>query len=300
MLRLSAPAKINLYLRILGKRPDGFHDLETIFERIDLADELTFEEEPKEIRLSCDHPSLSCKEDNLIVQAAKLLQKTTGFHQGARIHLTKRVPIAAGLGGGSSDAAATLKGLNLLWKLRLSKQELADLAAQLGSDVAFFLEESPFAIGRARGELCEPLEISHSLWHVLLLPDFELSTYDVYQAFDSYSQTPTGSLTPPSFSFKMVRHALINGSPNELAKGLRNDLEPIAIQRCPILGRLLSDLRAHGCLVSSVSGSGPAVFGLCKDQPHAKGVVKSLYEIGYSDCRVEIVQTDLSTANLTI
>src|SRR3989338_9285778 len=126
MIRLRAPAKLNLYLRVLGRRPDGYHEIETLFERINLADELTFAEQPHEVQLTCTDPSLSCGEDNLIVKAARLLQYVSGTRRGARIHLTKRIPIAAGLGGGSSDAATTLLGLNELWRLRLEPKQLVE------------------------------------------------------------------------------------------------------------------------------------------------------------------------------
>jgi len=132
MIRLRAPAKLNLYLRVLGQRPDGYHEIETLFERIDLADELTFEP-AQTLSLTCDEPTLSCGADNLVLRAARTLQEATGTKAGVRIHLAKRIPIAAGLGGGSSDAAATLLGLNELWGLRVSRQRLVELAASSAS-----------------------------------------------------------------------------------------------------------------------------------------------------------------------
>ena len=116
-LRLRAPAKLNLYLRVIGRRPDGYHELETLFERLDLSDELAFAPQPSGVALTCDDPGLSCGEDNLVMKAAHLLRRACGATQGAVIHLTKRIPIAAGLGGGSSDAATTLVGLNRLWSV---------------------------------------------------------------------------------------------------------------------------------------------------------------------------------------
>ena len=206
-LRLRAPAKLNLYLRVLGKRPDGYHEIETLFERIDLADELTIEPHPDQLLLTCDAPELSCGEDNLILKAARLLQQVGGTHQGARLHLIKRIPIAAGLGGGSSDAAATLLGLNRLWGLGLTPSRLRELGASLGSDVPFFLADAPWAIGRGRGEVCEPLDLPRlqrsslgangepvepeplpgglSLAHVLVVPNIRLSTKDIYEGCSS-------------------------------------------------------------------------------------------------------------------
>ena len=132
MIRLRAPAKLNLYLRVISKRPDGYHEIETVFERVDLADELTFEAHPTDLKLTCSDPDLPCGDDNLVVKAARLLQAASDTSTGARIHLVKRIPIAAGLGGGSSDAAATLQGLNQLWGLRWPRARLVEMAARLG------------------------------------------------------------------------------------------------------------------------------------------------------------------------
>ena len=283
MIRVRAPAKLNLYLRVLGKRPDGYHELETIFERIDLADELTFEPADT-ITLTCTDSTLSCGEDNLILHAARLLQRERGTLAGARIHLTKRIPIAAGLGGGSSDAAAALRGLNALWDLRLPQERLRELAATLGSDAAFFLYRSPLAIGRGRGELCEPLE-GQSVAHVLVVPDARLSTREVYASLNL-------PLTAPPSSITIVAHALRNGSYRELAAGLWNDLEEAAIRRCPVISRSEELLRTCGAVAARLSGSGPAVFGVCRDAAHARTVAKLVRARAPTSWRIELIQTD--------
>ena len=273
MIHFHAPAKLNLYLRVLGKRPDGYHEIETLFERIDLADELTFESAADDIRLTCSDPSLSCGEDNLVLKAARLLQQISGTRQSARIHLQKQIPIGAGLGGGSSDAATTLQGLNKLWGLGLSRQQLITLGAQLGSDVAFFLHEAPFAIGRGRGERCEPVQTDLTLWQVLVFPHQSLSTKDIYAEWGSLKTGLTAS--PPSIN--MIEHALRNGPViTGLAQGLWNDLEPAAIRRCPVITQIQSQLQTAGCLSAHVSGSGSSVFGLCQDEPHAQDVMRHL------------------------
>ena len=292
MLRLRAPAKLNLCLRVLGKRPDGYHEIETLFERIDLADELTFEPEPRELTLTCTDSELSCGEVNLIIKAARLLQQACGVARGARIHLIKRIPIAAGLGGGSSDAAAALVGLNALWECGLDRSALAPLAAQLGSDVPFFLLEEPFAIGRGRGELCEPLPAAAPLTQVLVVPAERLSTKDVYAA-EGFG------LTAPRPSIRMIAHALRNGSLGELAEGLSNDLEPEAIRRCPVIAAIQARLRDLGCLGVLMSGSGSSVFGLCADATQAQRIAQCLSAIARRSTSlwlVEIVQTDLPRA----
>ena len=284
MLRLLAPAKLNLSLRVLGRRPDGYHEIETIFERIDLADELTFEP-ARDLSLTCSASSLSCGDDNLVMKAARLLAQESGSRAGAQIHLTKRIPIAAGLGGGSSDGAATLLGLNTLWRLHLSRRRLKDLAAQLGSDVPFFLEPASVAIGRGRGEVCEPLPDVPTLFHVLVCPDAQLSARDVYQgaSFDLTASRP---------SITMVAHALRNGPDMAgLAEGLWNDLEPEAIRRCPVIALIQSHLRTQGCLASRMSGSGPSVFGLCRDATHAQDVAAALRRLDKTSWHIVIVHT---------
>jgi len=329
-LRLRAPAKLNLYLRILARRPDGYHELETLFERIDLADELTFTLQSQDITVHCDDPTLTCGPENLVTKAALLLQQTAGISQGAAIHLSKRIPIAAGLGGGSSDAATVLIGLNQLWDLRLSEQRLRELASQLGSDVPFFIGQHAFAIGRGRGDRCEPLPAPlpakkterqagsaakqagltgtpPTLWHVLVVPKARLSTKDIYDQLDANRTSESGhephrvhgpaptvvqDLTDPTPSITMCLHALRNGPDIAgLAKGLYNELQPEAIRRCPVITQIHAHLRSSGCVGSLTSGSGPAIFGLCKDESHAQTVFQRLRAVGAPDWFVRVVRT---------
>lgn len=288
MVRLRAPAKLNLYLRVLGRRPDGYHELETLFERISLADELSFRLAPQGLSLTCDHPTLSCGEENLVLRAARLLQRVCGVRQGAAIHLTKRIPIAAGLGGGSSDAAATLLGLNRLWRTGCSIRQLCGLAAQVGSDVAFFIHQAPFAIGRGRGEQCEPLAGRlPRLWHVVVSHDAQLATSQVYAEWDA----STSTLTESAPSITMSVHALRNGSHDELAKGLYNDLEPAAIRRCPIMRTIRGLLLEGGAAGALTSGSGPSVFGVCRSHPHAKRVAQFMRRRGAPTWTIRIAWT---------
>ena len=284
MIRLPAPAKLNLYLRVVGKRADGYHELETLFERVDLADELAFEPHPSAIQLTCSDSSLSCGEDNLILKAARLLQQATRMSRGAVIHLTKRIPIAAGLGGGSSDAAAALIGLNAFWELQLTRQTLVQLGAQLGADVPFFLYDVPYAVGLGRGDVCQPITQAVHLAHVLVVPDERLSTPDIFQGsrFDLTASKP---------SISIVQHALRNGSLGELASGLWNDLEPEAIRRCPVIRTIQSALTSLGCPGTRVSGSGPSVFGLCHDAAHAQTVARQLSAGAPQSWRIETIQT---------
>src|SRR5262245_62048232 len=175
-----APAKVNLFLEILSKRADGFHDLATLMVAVNLFDTLVFRSAPEGIALTSNRPDLSSGPDNLIVKAAALLQKRSGRNLGTAIRLVKRIPMQAGLGGGSSDAAATLLALNRLWDLELTREDMADLGAQLGSDVPFFvLADTAWCTGR--GEIVDPLPVGARLHFVLVCPPFGCSTAEVYR-----------------------------------------------------------------------------------------------------------------------
>jgi 4-diphosphocytidyl-2-C-methyl-D-erythritol kinase len=284
-LRVRAPAKLNLYLRVVGKRPDGYHDIETIFERIDLADELTMDLHPRTLEMSCSDPALPCGDGNLVMRAALLLRQEGGVSAGARLRLEKRIPIAAGLGGGSADAAAALTGLNRLWDLKFPHNRLLELASQLGSDVPFFLGAEAFAIGRGRGDRCEPLASSARLSHVLITPPERLSTADVYAGAQF-------NLTAGKPSISIVAHALRNGSLGELAGGLWNDLAPEAIRRCPIIATIQASLREQGCFGALVSGSGSAVFGLLADGAQAQEAASRIRARAPRGWRIDITYTE--------
>src|SRR5262249_20761994 len=176
-----APAKVNLYLEVLGKRADGYHEIETLMVSVSLYDTLVFKEDsPGQFVLRCNRPELSTGPDNLVTRAADLLRRHTGCTRGARVRLAKRIPLAAGLAGGSTDAAAALAGLTRLWHLGLPDEERAALGAQLGSDVAFFFA-TPAAWCTGRGERVLPTPLPGRLWFVLVCPPFGLSTAEVYR-----------------------------------------------------------------------------------------------------------------------
>src|SRR5256886_9923533 len=168
-MQILAPAKINLSLRVLGKRPDGFHEIETLIAPISLHDKIDIEKQNRWIDFSCDDPTLSSGEDNLVVRAAKLFFEKTKIKSGVSIKLEKKIPHGAGLGGGSSDAAATLRALNELFETKLSREELAEPGSTIGSDVSFFLFESA-AVCKGRGEIVEPAKLKTKLSILLLKP----------------------------------------------------------------------------------------------------------------------------------
>jgi 4-diphosphocytidyl-2-C-methyl-D-erythritol kinase len=262
-----APAKVNLYLEALAKRSDGYHDIATLMVAVSLYDTLSFKEENSgEVRLECDHPGLSVGPDNLIYRAATLLAQHTGCRRGAAVRLVKRIPLAAGLAGGSTDAAATLAGLNRLWRLGLSSGELASLGAKLGSDVAFFFS-TPASWCTGRGERVEPLPLGRPLWFVLVSPSFGLSTADVYRGVAVPERPQTG---------EAIRQAAQSGDVEEIGRHLHNRLQPAAERLAPEVADWCARLRRLGPAGHLMSGSGSSLFALCRDHREALRVARGL------------------------
>jgi len=269
-----APAKVNLCLRILGKRPDGYHRIETLFEKIDIYDriELRFREEGM-ITVICRDPDVPEGRENLCYKAAALLKKTCGVANGADITIEKRIPVAAGLGGGSSDAASVLKGLNRLWKLGLSVRKLAALAADIGSDVPVFIYEESYCIGTGRGEIIKPLKGGPKLWHVVVKPPIGCDTGSVYRA---YAKMGCLTLTRKGRADTILSPTVLISNMGQAEKLLYNDLEKIALKK-PVINNIkktLFDLGADGALVS---GSGSSVFGLFGTRKAARDAGKELF-----------------------
>jgi 4-diphosphocytidyl-2C-methyl-D-erythritol kinase len=184
-ITLDAPAKVNLFLKVLGKRKDSYHNILTVFEKISLADTIRISKIPSGIEVSSDRFITRSPEDNIAYRAARMLIRKKRLKCGVRIQIIKRIPVAAGLGGGSSDAAAVLLGINRLFRLNLTKRALLGLGAALGADVPFFLLEKPFAIGRSKGERLEAIDSRKRYWHLIANPGFKVSTKDIYNAFDA-------------------------------------------------------------------------------------------------------------------
>jgi 4-diphosphocytidyl-2-C-methyl-D-erythritol kinase len=258
---IRAPAKLNLFLRVVGRRPDSFHELETVFQSIDLADELTLVP-ADDLRLTGGSDAAPPGPENLVLRAAAALRAATGYPGGAAIHLGKRVPVGAGLGGGSSDAAATLVALNRLWRLDLPMERLSELAAGLGSDVPFALRGGT-ALGRGRGELLEPLP-TPDYWFVLLRPPFPVPTPRAYALY-----RPAPSDAPALGDFLA---ALSAGDPVRLGPLLRNDLEAGVFGEWPELAALRERLLAAGALGARMTGSGSVLFGLARGKTHAQEI----------------------------
>ena len=257
MVVIDSPAKLNLALRVLGKRRDGYHELVTLFHRISLKDTLRLQKESDGIRLICSHPQVPDKK-NLIVQAFRLLKKKHPFSGGVTVHLTKRIPVGGGLGGGSSNAAHFLIAMNRLFELGLSQRELMNLGGKLGSDVPFFISGARHAMGRGRGERIEPIPFRRRLWFLLLPSLRGLSTQKVYQALEP--RKPLGSLTGVSRDVRIASAFLEKGDLRQAVQFLQNDLTKSAEQIRPSLKKTresLSDLHLGTC---QMSGSGPTLF----------------------------------------
>jgi 4-diphosphocytidyl-2-C-methyl-D-erythritol kinase len=275
-----APAKVNLFLEVLAPRPDGYHEIATLLTAVDLYDTLTLDLDPSGgLSLTSDRSDLSVGPDNLILRAANLLKIRTGCPKGAAIHLTKRIPWAAGLGGGSSDAAAALAGLNDLWELGRSKPELAALGAELGSDVPFFFD-TPAAWCTGRGEVVTAITLGRPLDFVLVCPEEGLSTAEVYRELVN-AERGTRNAEPKTSSELRVAsselaEALAAGDVEWIARGMFNRLEEAATKLCPSVALWLRRLRqteAAGCLLS---GSGSCVFALCRDGNEALRVADAI------------------------
>jgi 4-diphosphocytidyl-2-C-methyl-D-erythritol kinase len=276
-LIVRAPAKVNLFLEVLGKRPDGYHDLATLMVAVSLFDTLEFKEDPSQaITLDLvtdpedaaveDRPPLDTGPDNLVRRAADLVRRHTGHAGGVHISLLKRIPLEAGLAGGSSDAAATLLGLNRFWRLGLSSDELAALGAQLGSDVSFFLKGNA-AWCTGRGEIVTPLDVRQPLWLVLVCPPVGLSTASVFRALKVPDRPVDGSA---------LCQALERGDVEEVGRGLFNRLQPVAEQLCPVIAELNARLARLDAAGHLMSGSGSTLFVLCRDQDEARRVADEI------------------------
>ena len=282
-LEVLAPAKLNLFLEILGRRDDGYHDLESLMVTVDLFDQLTLTDDPSgRITLWTDDPGLTTGPDNLVVRAAERLKAESGCTRGARIELRKAIPAQAGLAGGSSDAAATLAGLDRLWGLGTPEIDLDSLAASIGSDVSFF-RHGPCAVCRGRGERVEPRRLGRPLHLVLICPTIGVSTAEVYRHL-----TPPPSPRP----IEAILQALDAGDLPALGSELFNRLQPVAETLVPSLRRVGGALADLGPSLDGhlMSGSGSAYFGLARDRVAAEDAARRLATLGLG--RVRVVTCD--------
>ena len=275
--RVLAPAKINLYLEVLGRRPDGYHNLRSLVTPIALCDEVTLEPTDGPIEVHTDVSALPRTgpvdgldgDANLAARAARLLRERTGHRGGARVGITKHIPIGGGLGGGSADAAATLRGLNLLWGTGVPEAELMALGGELGCDVPALVCGRTVSM-EGKGERIAPLGVSDALrtrewWLVVGNPGVSVPTRDIYRRFKL-------GLTPPPETFNNIRLALERGDVELAGGSLFNALQATVMAKYPLLALLAEALRRAGGVGVLLSGSGAALFARARDRGHAQAI----------------------------
>ena len=272
MPTVKAPAKINLTLEVLGKRPDGYHEIRSVIQTINLGDSLRFRLS-KKLRFSCDNPDFII-EESLISRAAALLQQANGFSKGATIEVVKKIPFSSGLGGDSSDAAVVLQGLNRLWELGLSLEELLELAPRLGSDVAFFLYGGT-ALVEGRGERVTPLSHLPRRWVVLMVPPVLKIAEKTLQL---YASLKPEHYTDGRITQKFIK-ALDEGGKFEPSM-LFNAFENVAFDFFSELEVYKEHFIKLGAPYVHLAGSGPTLFTLIEDKAQAEGIYKSLQQQG--------------------
>ncbi|AUD12551.1 MULTISPECIES: 4-(cytidine 5'-diphospho)-2-C-methyl-D-erythritol kinase [unclassified Planococcus (in: firmicutes)] len=267
MLYIKAPAKINLTLDVLYKRPDNYHEIEMIMTTVDLADRIGLQGTAKGIHIQSADRFVPNDSRNLAYQAAQLIKDTFNIKTGVIISLDKQIPVAAGLAGGSSDAAATLKGLNQLWQLNLSLDELAELGAKIGSDVSFCVYGGT-ALATGRGEVIEELPAPPHCWVILAKPSLGVSTADVYGAFD-----PDKADHPDT---RAMIAALREGDYEAMCDNLGNALESVTMNMHPEVGQIKEQMIKFGADAVLMSGSGPTVFGLVNQEARIPRIYNGL------------------------
>ena len=268
LLTIKAYAKINLYLDVISRYPDGYHQIISIMQSVSLHDLLEVSDAPYPvIDVRCTEDALSGT-TNLAYRAALELRKQTGVKAGASINIKKNIPIAAGLAGGSADAAATLVGLDRLWGLNLSSEYLIEIASRIGADVPFCLSGGTMLAG-GKGELLEPLAPLPDVSLVIATPPVPISTAEVYRQFDEESAAALGKE-------QAMLSALSRGDIGSIADSLNNLLESVVLKRYPAVSETKDRALASGALAALMSGSGPSVFALCADEKSALEVARAM------------------------
>ena len=260
-----APAKLNLHLKITGLRDNGYHEIVSVFVPVALYDTVRIRKQERGLAVDCHGRKLPRGEGNLVHRAATRFFENTGIDEGAEIRLTKTIPVSSGLGGGSSDAAATLLGLNQLWAGPLTEKQLEDIALSIGADVPFFLLRKP-AVARGIGEILSPIEGLPPFWYVIVSPPIMVSTAWVYSRV-KLELTKKENLN--------IIHSLGKADTN-IPDILSNDLEKVTFGKYPFLRSIKTSLIELGALGSLMSGSGPSIFGLFNSEKKAQEAGKVL------------------------
>ncbi|MDP2831256.1 MAG: 4-(cytidine 5'-diphospho)-2-C-methyl-D-erythritol kinase [Candidatus Omnitrophota bacterium] len=281
VLAIKSFAKLNLYLQVLNKRKDNFHNLSTLFARIDLADTLIFRKRPDgSIKIKCDSRQVPKDKTNLCYRAVALLKQELKLSLGIEIELKKYIPVGAGLGGGSTNAASVLLGLNRFWNLGLPKTRLVNLGAKLGSDVPFFIHQAKFALGSQRGDKIKPLISLRKLklWFILIYPNLKVSTPLIYQKFDAClaAGKAFSGLTRTRCNVKILTSELLKKGKAFSAQCLINDLQIVTTSLYPVVNQVKKALSGMGLEKIMMSGSGPAVFAACNGRKQAQDLSREL------------------------
>jgi 4-diphosphocytidyl-2-C-methyl-D-erythritol kinase len=270
-IELLSPAKVNVFLKITGQRIDGYHELLTVFVPVSLYDKLIISKSEKGLEVYYRGREIPNNQNNLVNRAAISFFEKTGIKKGIKITLIKNIPISSGLGGGSSDAATTLKGLNQLWPNALSKEDLEKLALSLGADVPFFLLQKP-AMARGIGEILQPIENFPSLWYVIVSPNLMISTAWTYERIKLNLTNNRNQNKMSSFKKNIFN----------IPELLFNDLERVTLVKYPFLSSIKESLLQVGALGTLMTGSGPSIFGLFDSAKKAQkaGNILKTYDKG--------------------
>jgi len=269
-IRVFAPSKLNLYLDVLEKRPDGFHNIETIFEKIDLKDEIIIKEKGKGLRVRTLPSNCSQGKENIAHKAAREIFKEAGVELNLDIKIKKLIPVSAGLGGGSSDAAAVLKAINEIFKLGIPPKRLFAIACNIGKDVPFFMQDSSFAVARGAGEILERINLDKVLFHIVIKPSISLSTRLMYKRIDR------SSFSSKQHSIKSALCALKTKSVTALEENYYNIFENVLAGNAAHIIKVKALLAEAGVKRSLLSGSGPTVFCSFETKGDAEKVFKKI------------------------
>ena len=268
-LTLQAAAKINLYLDILGRRSDGYHEIESIIQSVRLYDNIILRLKGRGIKIRCTHPEVPLDEENICYRAAEILLTVLGMRQGVEIEIQKNIPIGSGLGGGSADAAATLIGMRKLFQIDIPFSDLSKLALELGSDIPFCLLGGT-ALVRGRGEKIIPLPLLKDGWFILVDPGISISTRWVYSRLE-------GKLTKKRLNIKLIKELIKKEGIRGVSKfPLYNKLEEVVIERFPTLRDIKAKLIEAGATGALMTGSGSTIFAVAEDEERVKSILGRL------------------------
>jgi len=269
-IKINSYSKINLTLNILSRREDGYHEIETIMQSINLTDQVIITKEKEGIKIKCNHPEVPINANSLAYRTAEKIINRYGIKKGVKIEIEKKIPLASGLAGGSANSATILIGINKLFSLNLSNEDLRGIGEELGMDIPFFIQNGT-ALAYQRGEKLIPLStINPSLWVIILNPGFNISTHWAYNNLD------LDSIKGEKSNTKAMLKALKERKSQEIAKNLFNSFESLIIKKYPEVGRIKNRLIEEGVLGALMSGSGPTVFGITQNKEEALKIYEKL------------------------